>query len=428
MCDTLVVLPHATKDGKLIFAKNSDRSPNEPHIVVSYPARDIDTAKEPSVKLTYISIPQAAHTYSVVLLKPNWIWGAEMGFNEFGLNIGNEAVFTKEKRNTPPALTGMDMLRLALERTKDADTALQFIITLLQDYGQGGNCGYDHNFYYHNSFLIADRTKAYVLETAGKNYAVKEVKDYYAISNCLSIGSDYTQISSDAARGKALDFDKHYTDKIFTYFARSRNRRAFATQKLAQNAGNITVDTVMEILRGHSPRKKEDAASVGSVCMHAGGSIGDHTTGSYIAVLGGQQDEYYITAASSPCLSFYKPFVMGRTLPKSCYSEAEGQKLWHKAERLMRYIISGQASKKDYIEGCRRLEQKYRKDFLKASTLDEKEKVMLAAWADGESLINEHLKNTSGKEYVFGLGSRSYRKYWGKKTAAMLADISKTNT
>jgi len=147
MCDTLVVLPHATKDGKLIFAKNSDRSPNEPHVVVNYPAREIDLTKEPEVKLTYLSILQVAHTHAVVLLKPDWIWGAEMGFNEFGLNIGNEAVFTKEKRNGPAALTGMDMLRLALERTKDALSALELMISLLERYGQGGNCGYDHTFY-----------------------------------------------------------------------------------------------------------------------------------------------------------------------------------------------------------------------------------------------------------------------------------------
>ena len=142
-------------------------------------------------------MPQAEHTYEVTLMKPSWIWGAEMGFNQFGLNIGNEAVFTKEKRGKP-SLIGMDMVRLALERCKTAFEAMEYIIWLLQEYGQGGNCGYDHEFHYHNSFLIADRKEAYVLETAGKFYAVKKVKDIYAISNGLSIGSDYDIIHPEA--------------------------------------------------------------------------------------------------------------------------------------------------------------------------------------------------------------------------------------
>ena len=30
MCDTMVALSNSTKDGSVIFAKNSDRQPNEP--------------------------------------------------------------------------------------------------------------------------------------------------------------------------------------------------------------------------------------------------------------------------------------------------------------------------------------------------------------------------------------------------------------
>ena len=98
-----------------------------------------------------------------------------MGGNEFGLNIGNEAVFTREKQG-PPALLGMDMLRLALERCRTSEEALHFMIELLQRYGQGGNCGYEKPFYYHNSFLIADPTSAWVLETAGQYWAAQKVK------------------------------------------------------------------------------------------------------------------------------------------------------------------------------------------------------------------------------------------------------------
>ena len=155
MCDTMVAMPSVTKNGAMLFAKNSDRAANEPHLVVRYAAKDYDLADNPTVRLTYVSIPQVAHTHEVVLLNPDWIWGAEMGFNEFGLNIGNEAVFTREKKGKR-SLIGMDLLRLALERAKTASDAMQLIIDLLGKYGQGGNCGYDHEFHYHNSFLIAD--------------------------------------------------------------------------------------------------------------------------------------------------------------------------------------------------------------------------------------------------------------------------------
>jgi len=111
----MVALVNSTKDGSVIFAKNSDRQPNEPHIVIRIPRKKHD--KGLKLKCTYIEIDQADETYEILLLKPSWIWGAEVGSNEFGLTIGNEAVFTKEEQGEQ-ALLGMDMLRIALERCR----------------------------------------------------------------------------------------------------------------------------------------------------------------------------------------------------------------------------------------------------------------------------------------------------------------------
>ena len=37
MCDTMVALGHTTRNGEVLFAKNSDRQPNEPHLLIHIP-------------------------------------------------------------------------------------------------------------------------------------------------------------------------------------------------------------------------------------------------------------------------------------------------------------------------------------------------------------------------------------------------------
>lgn len=122
MCDILIATPRATKENIMIFAKNSDRDPNEAQIIEFIPRQK---HVENKVKLTYVEFPQVEETYAVILSRPWWMYGAEMGVNEFGLTIGNTAVFTKEKREKVGIL-GMDIIRLALERAKSSKEALEF--------------------------------------------------------------------------------------------------------------------------------------------------------------------------------------------------------------------------------------------------------------------------------------------------------------
>ncbi|HRT82593.1 MAG TPA: secernin-3, partial [Oscillospiraceae bacterium] len=131
----------------------SDRSPNEPQLIELIPPK---THGEKTLKVTYIEVEQVKETYGLLLSRPSWMWGGEMGLNDCGVAIGNEAVFTKGKYGKE-ALLGMDLLRLALERAETAKNALDIIINLLERYGQGGNCGYDKRFEYDNAFLIMDK-------------------------------------------------------------------------------------------------------------------------------------------------------------------------------------------------------------------------------------------------------------------------------
>ncbi|HEX2737289.1 MAG TPA: carcinine hydrolase/isopenicillin-N N-acyltransferase family protein, partial [Acidimicrobiia bacterium] len=152
MCDTMVTIG----DAGVLFAKNSDRDPNESQRVEWHSAADHPHGER--ISCTWIDIDQVTHTNAVLLSRPWWMWGAEIGANEHGVVIGNEAVFTNEPYEDV-GLLGMDLLRLALERASNATDAVQMLVTLLETHGQGGSCSMDRpKFTYHNSFIVADPT------------------------------------------------------------------------------------------------------------------------------------------------------------------------------------------------------------------------------------------------------------------------------
>jgi secernin len=357
MCDTFVALRNSTLDGSVIFGKNSDRDPNEAHHLLLLPAAEHPDGAE--MKLTYIHIPQVKHTHAVLLAKPFWIWGAEMGANEHGVVIGNEAVFTKVPYDKQPGMIGMDLLRLGLERATTAEAAMKVIIELLEQYGQGGNCGFSHKIFYHNSFLIADRSDAWVLETAGKHWAAEKVKDVRSISNAITIGNTYDAASADLVkyaveRGwckgqKDFDFARCYSDFLFTTFADGRNRQSCTSQKLQELKGKVTLQAAMGLLRSHTGDSKANWSPDGAlhgadVCMHAGfGPVRvSQTTGSMIAHLAHGVDTYWVNGTAAPCTSVFKPVWIEAGLPKDGTAPQgvyDPQSSWWQHELLHREVL-----------------------------------------------------------------------------------------
>ncbi|MFX0126374.1 MAG: C69 family dipeptidase [Candidatus Hodarchaeota archaeon] len=307
MCDTFVAIGSATNDSRVIFGKNSDRPYSEKQIIVYFPRKQYPD--ETDIKCTYISIPQVEETYAVLLSKPSWMWGAEMGANEMNIVIGNEAIFDTKEPLGHSSLLGMDLVRLALERSSTAFQAVQLICNLLEAYNQGGACAEDDpTLMYHNSFLIADLNEAWVLETAGKWWIGQQIKDGIRnISNSLSIRSDY-----NIARDGIIDYalDRGYCDnreefdfaKCFTqgtYKVPTRySREGWGTYLLQSNFGRISPEVMMEILRDH----------YAGICMH--GAF--RTTASQVSYLSEKNSIHWMTGSPHPCISFFKPFVVPR--------------------------------------------------------------------------------------------------------------------
>ncbi|MFY9396917.1 MAG: peptidase family C69 [Desulfomonilia bacterium] len=305
MCDTFAVGGEYTSRGSRIFAKNSDREPDEAHIVVSVPARQYPASRD--LRCTYISIPQARSTRAVLLCKPFWIWGAEMGVNERGVVIGNEALFTKLKPEKFPGLIGMDLVRLGLERADTAREAAAVIVSMLKLHGQGGACGHrDKKFAYMNSFLIMDRTEILVLETVGRDYALKLHHGFAAISNCITLGRDWKMSSLPWG----TDFRK-FSDPVMTFFSGSRERRRQVRDGITSVGKSFGVENAFGILRGHRDGKPFRGLNH-DVCMHAADPVfrRSHTTGSLVVELDSSNGfRVFVTAGSSPCLTMFKPVL-----------------------------------------------------------------------------------------------------------------------
>lgn len=284
MCDTMGKI--GNKKYASMFAKNSDRQYDEPQVMVFIDAKQNAYGK---LKTTYIEIEQVEYTHAVLISKPIWMWGAEMGVNDCGVCIGNEAISTKTSKDNPNSLIGMDLVRLGLERSSSAKEALNVIIELLQKYGQGGNCGYNKKSYYDNSFLIMDRDELYILETVGKNYAVKKKKTA-TISNCLSISS--ADIYNDVK-----NFKKKYSN-IPKKNANIRKKTTYRKLIYAKSEEDL-----FKILRIHS---KNNGCSI---CMH-----GEYESTNSMVVILKDKPIIYFTGCPNPCYSKYIKYIFNEDL------------------------------------------------------------------------------------------------------------------
>jgi secernin len=325
MCDTVVRI---TDDGVLL-GKNSDRDVNEAQLLTWEPARDHTVGS--SLRCTWREVPQVGHTHAVVLSRPWWMWGAEMGANEHGVVIGNEAVFTRRTGDRGEgALLGMDLLRLALERSVDRHTAVHVLVSLLEEHGQGGSCSKEHpRFTYDSSYLVADPEGALVVETAGRHWATEEVSRVRSISNGLTIAG----------------FAERYADPVRGRVGQCETRRLRTT---AGADGAVGPADLLHVLRDHAgeaPVYRAVNGALAAPCAHAGGLVAaTQTTASWVADLshgtpaGGR---HWVTGTAAPCTSLFKPVEVGVPAPPDVgvSDRYDAGSAWWRHERLHRQVV-----------------------------------------------------------------------------------------
>jgi len=336
----------------MVFAKNSDRPPGEVQVAWPFGRR---TSAGCTLRTQYLSIGDTG-AHATFLSCPTWLWGGEHGVNEHGVAIGNERVSTAhDAAGAKPALIGMDLVRLGLERARSAAEAVDVMTGLLEECGQGGIADAAHREAYDSSFLVADPTHAFILDTAGSDYAVAPFPAGTAISNRISLGTDWTSASAALAPGE--DFGRFRDARENTAYA---DVRLAASRRFLESAspGGLTPAATAAHLRDHGtgpwgapggdgpvhPPPEgigEDFSGV-SVCMHVRGlSV---TAASMIAELPlGIEDGAPLrthVAPGSPCASIYVP-AFPRTAagpPPFIPLELSSEDLWHAADAVRQRV------------------------------------------------------------------------------------------
>lgn len=391
-CDTFVALPPATVENRIIFGKNSDRLCDEVQEVVYFPAA-VHSNLRGQLKCTYIEIDQVPETYAVVLSRPAWLWGAEMGANEHGVCIGNEAVWGREEVSDEEALLGMDLVRLGLERADTAEKALDVIVDLLEKYGQGGNCSEGGMaFSYHNSFLIVDRSEAWILETAGKYWAAEKVQEGVRnISNQLSITTKIDREHPDMRNyakqkdwwngTKEFDFAATYSFIDTAKMMTSPGRYCEGYRLLNKHKGNITFETMAEILR--------DKPS--GINME-----GDFlTTASMVSILPRDSSlpcVHFFTGTPDPERSVFKPFIFAPNISQLLDTSSPTIEFEDPVKKKPHFRINPDRRHRLYQEHQQALKVIDNKEEKAKTMLDNMKKLEKQLFKDMESILqNKHL-------------------------------------
>jgi secernin len=342
-CDTFAVRAQHTRYAATLLGKNSDRPARETQPLRHLPGR----RSGGTLQLAYVEIDDAAETIPHLGSSPYWCWGHEIGINAHGVAIGNEAIFTRDVaataaadragRQVTPGILGMELLRLGLERGRTATEAVAVMTQLVERHGQygAGTPSTDRPAAaYDNSFLVADDTEMWVVETTGRRWVVKRVHDpFWALSNEPTLRDDWDSCAPDLAQyaaaqgwGRAsgrLDFAACFVDPgVPLQVSHLRLQRSRQLLSDAVRNDGVGFAEARAVLSDHyegtflgGPKFNPARPDFHTLCMHAhpSGFTWGNTAASMIAVLPGAARPYVWWAATTPCTSVYIPVAVTET-------------------------------------------------------------------------------------------------------------------
>lgn len=342
-CTSFMAQGEATKDGVTIIAKNRDLGADSINCVELHEHR---YPGENSYQAAYIDIPQVEETYKFIGVKSVGRWGFGQGINEFQVSIVDNDAGSMDELSYTKGLHDNDYIRLALERSKNAQEAVDVIGELTEKYSQSWNG---------IAFIIGDPNEAWLMEVAGYQWVAKKYTDtVMAIANQFQLTDNYDLASKNLINyaleqgwidkeAPKINFrevygaedlypgpDEEKTQKWPIYTSQIRQERAM--ELLKGKMGDLTASDIISFLQDHYDQVKlEDGTEVDmhqipyyssdfdkigqsfvrAICHH---DIKGKTCSSSVMVSRPETpNELGImwTSLGQPCQSIYVPFYVG---------------------------------------------------------------------------------------------------------------------
>jgi dipeptidase len=271
---------------------------------------------------------------------------------------------------------------------------------------------------------MADASEAYILETAGRKWAVKKIDGFGSISNLLGIGTDWDECPA-AGGDRSFDWAGTFALPEVPPTLGSPDRQCITFDALKAAQGKISVKKMFDLMRHHGAGYHPSSAEAHrNICVHAGPQENRwwQADGVMVTDVGPHGVMAWLTATSGTCVSIFKPVFLGMDLPDIGPLPTERfdpASLWWKHELLHRRAMA------DFDHLVPEIRQDF--DALEAEFLAEAETVKKGSPAEKRDFVNTCFRRAldATEAWIARLRARSdlafddpaYRAMWQKLNA-----------